>query len=55
MVDGFVRRYHIDADDGLPPEEGVFLACSFWLVDAYVLQMRFADARASRPAACVAQ
>ena len=33
-------------DDGLPPGEGVFLACSFWLVDAYILQKRSADARA---------
>jgi GH15 family glucan-1,4-alpha-glucosidase len=32
---GFVRRYQTtDADDGLPGSEGVFLACSFWLVDA---------------------
>jgi GH15 family glucan-1,4-alpha-glucosidase len=45
LVDGFVRRYDLDADDGLPPGEGVFLACSFWLVDAYILQKRFADAR----------
>src|SRR3954469_5780506 len=45
LVDGFVRRYDLDADAGLPPGEGVFLACSFWLVDAYILQKRFADAR----------
>jgi GH15 family glucan-1,4-alpha-glucosidase len=33
--DGFVLRYHTGpADDGLPGGEGVFLACSFWLVDA---------------------
>ena len=33
--DGFVQRYHTHScDDGLPAGEGVFLACSFWLVDA---------------------
>jgi GH15 family glucan-1,4-alpha-glucosidase len=33
--DGFVMRYRPqDSDDGLPGGEGVFLACSFWLVDA---------------------
>jgi GH15 family glucan-1,4-alpha-glucosidase len=38
MVDGFVRRYETGAvDDGLPSGEGVFLACSFWLVDDLVL------------------
>ena len=32
---GFVMRYIPDADaaDGLPPGEGAFLACSFWLVN----------------------
>jgi GH15 family glucan-1,4-alpha-glucosidase len=32
--DGFVMRYIPDDDaaDGLPPGEGAFLACSFWLV-----------------------
>lgn len=35
--DGFVLRYRTDvSDDGLPAGEGVFLACSFWLVDALV-------------------
>jgi GH15 family glucan-1,4-alpha-glucosidase len=34
-VDGLVRRYDVDGtDDGLPGVEGLFLACSFWLVDA---------------------
>jgi GH15 family glucan-1,4-alpha-glucosidase len=46
LVDGFVRRYDVGSDDGLPPGEGVFLACSFWLVDAYILQERYAEARA---------
>jgi GH15 family glucan-1,4-alpha-glucosidase len=33
--DGFVLRYRPEAsDDGLPGGEGVFLACSFWLVEA---------------------
>ncbi|MDQ2894218.1 MAG: glycoside hydrolase family 15 protein, partial [Actinomycetota bacterium] len=33
--DGFVKRYQTgDSDDGLPGGEGLFLACSFWLVDA---------------------
>ncbi|HEX2145452.1 MAG TPA: glycoside hydrolase family 15 protein [Glycomyces sp.] len=35
--DGFLMRYDVNADggvDGLPGDEGVFLACTFWLVDA---------------------
>jgi GH15 family glucan-1,4-alpha-glucosidase len=33
--DGFVMRYNTtESDDGLEGGEGVFLACSFWLVDA---------------------
>ncbi|MGO9417894.1 glycoside hydrolase family 15 protein [Roseiarcus sp.] len=41
----FVLRYETeDSSDGLPPGEGAFLACSFWLVDNYVLQCRYDDA-----------
>ena len=33
--DGLVKRYQTsESDDGLPGGEGLFLACSFWLVDA---------------------
>jgi GH15 family glucan-1,4-alpha-glucosidase len=36
LRDGFVERYRADVEnvgvDGLPPGEGVFLPCSFWLV-----------------------
>jgi GH15 family glucan-1,4-alpha-glucosidase len=44
---GFVRRYIPDEDvEGLPGSEGVFLACSFWYVDALVLLGRYEEARA---------
>jgi GH15 family glucan-1,4-alpha-glucosidase len=47
LIDGeFVLRYEAEnAADGLPPGEGAFLACSFWLVDNYILQARYAEAR----------
>ncbi len=38
VVDGFVARYRTRPNvDGLPPGEGVFLPCSFWLADALSL------------------
>jgi GH15 family glucan-1,4-alpha-glucosidase len=47
LVDGFVMRYRTESSvDGLPPGEGAFLPCSFWLADNYVLQHRYKEAEA---------
>jgi GH15 family glucan-1,4-alpha-glucosidase len=48
MRDGFVERYRTQAYndvDGLTGGEGVFLPCSFWLVDALLLLERDDEAR----------
>jgi GH15 family glucan-1,4-alpha-glucosidase len=46
MSGGLVARYKTDeSPDGLPPGEGTFLACTFWMVGALRMQGRMADAK----------
>jgi GH15 family glucan-1,4-alpha-glucosidase len=49
--DGLIRRYSAESD-GMPGEEGTFLACTFWIAECLALQGRTDDARKSFERAC---
>ncbi|HTC64605.1 MAG TPA: glycoside hydrolase family 15 protein [Candidatus Saccharimonadales bacterium] len=46
MRNGYVLRYNTKENiDGLPPGEGVFLPCSFWLADNYFISGRYEEGK----------
>ncbi len=46
-ADGLVLRYATEAtrEDGLPPGEGAFIPCTFWLADNLTMMGRYEEAR----------
>jgi GH15 family glucan-1,4-alpha-glucosidase len=48
----YLNRYPVATNDGLPPGEGAFLACSFWTVEALAHQDRWEEAHERMEAMC---